>query len=262
MKERVISAIVALIIIVPLLLLGGVYFNILVSILGLIGLWELFKIKKDVPNSIKCIGYVLFLVLLTYGYNFTGRIYLMNFSLVVMCFLILFTALLVYNDNNKYNVEDTFYILGAIIFLSSAFYLFKVVRSEGLMLTIYLLLITTMTDSFAFFVGRKYGKHKLMPKVSPNKSVEGFIAGLIGGTLVATIFYILCVDPSSIILTISMTTILSIIGQIGDLVFSAIKRHFKIKDFSNLMPGHGGILDRLDSIIFVLFGYIIFLIIL
>lgn len=262
MKERVISAIVALLIIIPLLLLGGIYFNILVAILGLIGLWELFRVKKNMPNFIKGIGYILFLVLLIYGYTFNGKVYLMNFSFAVICFLILFTSLLVYNNNKKYSVEDIFYILSSIIFLSAAFNLFIVVRSKSLILTIYLLLITTMTDTFAYVIGSAIGKHKLMPTVSPNKSIEGFVAGLIGGTLIATIFYILYIDSSSIILTIVMTLILSIIGQAGDLIFSSIKRHFKIKDFSNIMPGHGGILDRLDSIIFVLFGYIIFSIIL
>ena len=260
MKERVISAIIALLIVVPLLLLGGIYFNILVSILGIIGLWELLRLKKNIPITIKIISYILFLILLIYGYTFTGKIYLMNFTFVVICFIALFTALLVFN-NKKYNIEDVLYILGSIIFLSAAFNLFIVVRSNGLMLTIYLLLITTVTDTCAFIIGSMIGKHKLIPKISPNKSVEGFIAGLVGGTLVATLFYILCIDSSGIIITIFITFILSIVGQIGDLIFSAMKRHFNIKDFSNIMPGHGGILDRLDSIIFVLFGYVIFSII-
>ena len=262
MKERVISAVVALIIVIPLLIFGGIYFDILVSIIGLIGLFELLRVKNNIPNIIKYISYVLFLMLLIYGYTFTGKVYLMNFTFVVICFLILFTSLLVFNDNKKYSIEDVFYVFGSIIFLSAAFNLFIVVRSKGLMLTIYLLLITTMTDTFAYVIGSMIGKHKLLPSVSPNKSIEGFVSGLVGGTLIATLFYIFCIDSSSIMLTIIITFMLSIVGQIGDLIFSAIKRHFKIKDYSNIMPGHGGVLDRLDSIIFVLFGYIIFSIIL
>ena len=258
MKERVISAIIALIIIVPFVLLGGVYFNVSVAILGTIGLWELLRIKENIPSIIKIIAYVLFLMLLVYGYTFTGKIYLMNFTFVVISFIILFSSLLVYNDRKKYSVEDVFYILAAIIFLSAAFNLFIVIRSKSLMLLVYLLLITTMTDTFAYTIGSKIGKHKLLPNVSPKKSVEGFVAGLIGGTLIATVFYIFCIDSSSIMLTIAITLVLSVIGQMGDLIFSSMKRHFNIKDFSNIMPGHGGILDRLDSIIFVLLGYIIF----
>ena len=258
MKERVISAIIALIIIVPFVLLGGVYFNVSVAILGTIGLWELLRVKENIPSIIKIIAYVLFLMLLVYGYTFTGKIYLMNFTFVVISFIILFSSLLVYNDRKKYSVEDVFYILAAIIFLSAAFNLFIVIRSKSLMLLVYLLLITTMTDTFAYTIGSKIGKHKLLPNVSPKKSVEGFVAGLIGGTLIATVFYIFCIDSSSIMLTIAITLVLSVIGQMGDLIFSSMKRHFNIKDFSNIMPGHGGILDRLDSIIFVLFGYIIF----
>ena len=87
MKERVISAIIALLITVPLILLGGVYFQILVVILGLIGLYELLKLKKNIPVMMKYISYVLFIMLLNYGYTFTGKIYLMNFTFVIIAML-------------------------------------------------------------------------------------------------------------------------------------------------------------------------------
>lgn len=257
MKERVISAVIAILIVVPFLLLGGIYFDILVAILGILGLKELLNFKKNIPNMMKCISYVLFVVLLIYGYTFTGRVYLMNFTFVIICFMTLFLSLIFYNNNKKYNVEDVFYLISSIIFLSSAFNLFIVVRAKGLMLTLYLLLITTMTDTFAYLVGSKFGKHKLIPSVSPNKSVEGSLAGLVVGTFIASLFYYFCISSSNILLMVLITLVLSIVGQCGDLVFSQIKRNFGVKDFSNIMPGHGGLLDRLDSIIFVLFGYII-----
>ena len=162
----------------------------------------------------------------------------------------------------KYGIEDIFYLFGSIVFLSAAFNLFIVIREKGLMLTIYLFLITTMTDTFAYIIGSKKGKKKLLPDVSPNKSVEGFIGGLVVGTAVASLFYYFCVARANILLVVFVTMILSIVGQCGDLVFSQIKRYFGIKDYSNLMPGHGGVLDRLDSMIFVLFGYIIISVIL
>ena len=115
-----------------------------------------------------------------------------------------------------------------------------------------------MTDTFAYFIGSKYGKRKLFPKISPKKSLEGFIGGLIFGSLISTIFYVLVIGNVSIISIFVLSILLSTIGQFGDLAFSYIKRYFNIKDFSNIMPGHGGILDRLDSIIFILFGYVIF----
>ena len=257
MKERVISAFIALLITVPLILLGDIYFKILVVVLGVIGLYELLKPKKNIPMMMKYISYVLFIMLLIYGYTFTGKIFIMNFTFVLISALILFLSLLYYHDNKKYSIEDVFYLFASIIFLSAAFNLFIVIREKGLMLTLYLFLITTMTDTFAYVIGSKFGKKKLLPSVSPNKSVEGFIGGLIFGTVIASSVYILGIDNTNILLTILITIVLSILGQCGDLVFSQIKRHFNIKDYSNIMPGHGGVLDRLDSIIFVLFGYII-----
>lgn len=262
MKERVISAVVALLITVPLILLGGNYFVILVIILGLLGLKELLNLLKGVPYPVKIISYLLFVILLLFGYQFIDGIYIMNFSLTLITFLIVLTSIILYSNRKEYSISDAFFLISSLIFLSSAFNLFIIVREKSLMLTIYLFLVTTMTDTFAYVLGSKIGKRKLIPKISPNKSVEGFIAGLIFGTIIASTFYCLCIDSSNIIMIILMTMILSIIGQCGDLVFSAIKRYYKIKDFSNIMPGHGGILDRLDSIIFVLFGYIIFSVIL
>lgn len=257
MKERVISAFIALLITIPLILLGGIYFKILVVGLGLIAFYELLKPKKNIPLMMKYISYVLFIMLLIFGYTFTGKIYLMNFSFVLITIMILFLSLLYYHDNKKYSIEDVFYLFGSIIFLSACFNLFIVIRSKGLLLTIYLFLITTMTDTFAYVIGSKYGRKKLLPKVSPNKSVEGFIGGFICGTVIASIFHVVCIGDLNILFTIFITSTLSIIGQCGDLIFSHIKRYFGIKDYSNIMPGHGGVLDRLDSIIFVLFGYII-----
>ena len=261
MKERVISAFVALLICVPLLLLGGIYFDILVVIVGILGLKELIDLKKEIPIEVKCVAYLLFISLMLFGYMYISDVLVLNYSLIIMCFLILLISLLVYR-NKKYDIEDVFYLMGSMILLSSAFNLFMVVRRLGLNIMIYLLLITIITDTFAYLIGSKFGKNKLIKDVSPNKSVEGFIGGLIFGSLIASLFYINYIDNSNIIYVILVTISLSIIGQIGDLVFSSIKRHFKIKDFSNIMPGHGGILDRLDSIIFVLFGYVIFSIIL
>jgi len=115
-----------------------------------------------------------------------------------------------------------------------------------------------MTDTFAMLIGCLIGKHKLIPDVSPKKSVEGSIAGSLVATIIASIYYYNVVTSGiNLIVLIVMTLILSVLGQLGDLFFSKIKRENEIKDFSNLMPGHGGILDRFDSMTFIVFGYII-----
>ena len=117
-----------------------------------------------------------------------------------------------------------------------------------------------MTDTFAMLIGSLIGKHKLIPKVSPNKSIEGSLFGTIIATAIAVIYYnnVITTD-TNIVLLIVMVIALSVLGQLGDLLFSKIKRENGIKDFSQIMPGHGGILDRLDSIIFIVLGFMFFI---
>ena len=116
-----------------------------------------------------------------------------------------------------------------------------------------------MTDTFAFIVGSLIGKHKLAPTISPNKTIEGTLGGLIMGSVIPTIYYYFCINTSSIFLIFIISLILSFVAQLGDLFFSKVKRENEIKDFSNLIPGHGGILDRFDSMIFVILAYILLL---
>ena len=108
--------------------------------------------------------------------------------------------------------------------------------------------------------GKYIGVNPLCPKISPHKTIEGLIGGVLTGTFVAVTFYHVVIQPAMpLIPLILFTILLSIIGQMGDLVFSFIKREYNQKDFSNVIPGHGGILDRLDSIIFAVLGFLLFL---
>lgn len=258
MKTRVISAVIALLITIPFILLGGIYFNALALVLGLIGMWELLRYTK-MPEYMKYLGYIMYVVMFLFGYFNAGRVVLVNTCYLIIALFVCFIPLIFYHDDKVYNINDVFYLFSSILFISFVFSLFVFVRSRSLEIVFYLLLITTMTDTFAYLIGRKFGKHKLIPSVSPNKTVEGFVGGLVFGILIATLFYVFAIGKINIFVLILMTMILSIAGQFGDLVFSSIKRHFKVKDFSNIMPGHGGILDRLDSIIFVLLLYTLIL---
>jgi phosphatidate cytidylyltransferase len=131
------------------------------------------------------------------------------------------------------------------------------------MLFFYALIGTFFTDIGAYFIGVFFGKHKMNPRISPKKTWEGFFGGSLCGTVVGTVFFNTIINPSlSLFAVILMTLCLSVVGQLGDLVFSSIKRHYGQKDFSNLIPGHGGILDRLDSTIFVVLGFLLFMVIL
>ena len=124
---------------------------------------------------------------------------------------------------------------------------------------LFLLIIPTFNDIFAYVIGSKFGKSKMCKSISPNKTWEGSIGGLVLGTIGGVVLYRLLLGKITFKI-ILITIILSIVGQMGDLVMSRIKRENGIKDFSNLLPGHGGILDRLDSSIFVFLAYMFMII--
>jgi len=141
------------------------------------------------------------------------------------------------------------YIVGFLVFIPLLHGM-----ENGKFLIWYIVFAAWGTDTFAYFGGMKFGKRKLT-KISPNKSVEGSISGIIGAVLFFLVYTIAVnhyTDLSISYLWVSLlAVILSIIGQFGDLAASAIKRYTGIKDFSEIIPGHGGILDRIDSILFI-----------
>lgn len=252
MRQRLISAIVALIILIPLVILGGIYLKLAFSILSVIALFEILRASSKnnkYPEVIKYISYILIFLYVLLDLNITLK--------VTISFIILSIFLLFYNKD-KYNIESFIFIIFSLIFIGTVFSCLINIRNIDINLFVCMFLITILTDTFAYLGGKMFGKHKLIPKVSPNKTIEGSIIGSVFGTIIPSIFYLFMVDPGqNFILIILIVFILSILGQIGDLFFSSIKRYYGIKDYSNIMPGHGGVLDRLDSIIFVVIGYML-----
>ena len=146
------------------------------------------------------------------------------------------------------------------MFLAIAYNSSIMIINTDLNYLFYILIVTIGTDIFAYFTGYFIGKHKLCEKISPKKTWEGAIGGSVIGTIIATIFYLFVITSNvNLFLLVAITLLLTIVGQIGDLFFSSIKRYYEVKDFSKLIPGHGGVLDRLDSIIFVVLTYILFM---
>lgn len=252
MKKRVISAIVALIIFVPLVILGGMYLKIAACILGVLAMKEFLSLphKNKRPIYVDVIFYALTILLIFMDEK--REIY------YFLTMIIPLLAVIYCNDNKKYNADEAFKLIGMTYLVGTVFHKFLLIRGENLMLFVYLFLITMLTDTYAHLGGTLIGKHKLAPKISPNKTWEGAIIGGIFGTLCAATFYYIVISNNVNVLGLLIVTLfLSCLGQLGDLFFSAVKRNHDIKDFSNIMPGHGGVLDRLDSIIFVIIGYIL-----
>ena len=263
MRKRVLSALVALIICIPILILGGTIFNITVYILSLIGLYEFMKVKnekKEIPSFIKFISYILISLVMLFNSSTTSLSFSIDYRILAGLFIMYLIPTVLYHDKKIYSVNDAFYMIGGVLFLSTSLSLLIVIREKSLNLLIYLFLISIMTDTYAYITGMLIGKHKMIEEISPKKTWEGMIGGTVFGVFIPVLFYCNTINLEIPLYgLILITTFLSILGQFGDLVFSAIKRYFGKKDFSNIMPGHGGILDRLDSIIFILLGFMFFI---
>lgn len=263
MKKRLLSSIIMLLICVPVFIIGEEVYNFAIGVLAVLALTEFLKIKeskKKLPFFVKIISYVFLLIFIFQSIGGTLKIFSVDFRVISGMFLTFMVPTLLYHDREKYSINDAFYMIGGVFFLSMSMQLFVSIRHYNFALMIYLLLISTMTDIFAYVTGNLIGRNKLLEDISPKKTWEGTIGGTAFATFISVAYYITVVNPNISIGRITIITIfLSILGQFGDLTFSAIKRYYDKKDFSNLIPGHGGILDRIDSLIFVLLGFVFFI---
>lgn len=263
MKTRILSAIVMCLIAIPILIVGGLAFKIFVMILGVASSYEILHIRKghkEIPLFIRVLSYLLIAVFVYLGTSVYNVNYELIYKIIAALFLLYFLPVIIIDDDKRYNAGDAFYAIGTTMFLAIAYNSCVMIMNKDILYLVYILLVTMMTDTFAYFTGYFIGKHKLCEKISPKKTWEGAIGGTLVATFIATVFYIVFINPNiNILLIVGITLLLSILGQYGDLFFSSIKRHFKVKDYSNLIPGHGGVLDRLDSVIFVILTYVLFM---
>ena len=244
-------------IILPIIVLGGIPYSLMVGLISLIAYKEMIDLRKDkndYPNLVKLLGLICMLYLIYSNFEKYGLLFGLSYKL--LCGIILFICLPTLFFKEKYTIKDAFQMLATILFLGIGFNLLISVYNYGIKYFILLILITILTDTFALFGGKLIGKHNFT-SISPNKTIEGCVVGSIVAAFVCTVYYLNVINNVTNILPIILVILfLSVIGQCGDLFFSAIKREFNKKDFSNLIPGHGGVLDRLDSIIFVLFAFV------
>ena len=177
--------------------------------------------------------------------------------------ILILTAEMVFSKGRK-NINDVTVTIFGIVYIPLMLIFFSIIRSKfelGKVLIWYIFISAWGSDIFAYLVGSRIGKHKFT-KISPNKSIEGCVAGVVGAVVIAIIYTIainsIMHTNISVLIASIIVIILSIIGQTGDLAASSIKRYCGIKDFSEVIPGHGGLLDRIDSVILILpFAYIL-----
>lgn len=254
LQKRVMFGGIALAIFLPFLLIGGTAFQFFVSLLAMIAVGELIKMNGLAPNSIEGMLTMLASVVLTLPLenyltflptdgNYTA------YAIVV--FLLL--GSIVFNIG-QYNYSDVVFPIASSFYIGIGFHNLILARMDGLNKVFFALFIVWATDIGAYLIGRQIGRRKLLPRVSPNKTIEGFIGGILSAVAIALIFLIF--DKSLLVgyslgMMLLLVVIFSIFSQFGDLVESAIKRHFGVKDSGKIIPGHGGILDRFDGMIFV-----------
>ncbi|MDD3995116.1 MAG: phosphatidate cytidylyltransferase [Bacilli bacterium] len=263
MKKRIIGIIIMIIIFVPVIIYGGNVFKLTASVLGLLALKELLglkELKRKTPSFVKFLSYISTLFLILSKFNVDNYSLFLDYRIIGIMIIFFLIPLIIYNDFDKYNIIDALFILGIVLMIGFVFNLLIFIRAYDIKTFIYLLSISTMTDTYALISGMLSGRKKLCPKISPKKSIVGLVVGVLFGTIIAsTIYYININDSINLLLLVSITMFLAVISQLGDLVFSSIKRFYNVKDYSNIIFGHGGILDRVDSLIFVLIGYIFFI---
>lgn len=253
MKQRIITGVVAAALFLPIVFYGGLPLVLLTYLLATIGLYELFKMKGlSLFTPYGLISMLFLWVLLfprQYQHFFDTLFYSKTeFGIAFLLLILTYTVL----TKNRFDFENAAYAIFSAIYVGIGFYFLIETRHAGLIYIFYSLFIIWATDSGAYFIGKSLGKHKLWPEISPNKTVEGSIGGVVCAIVVAVIFTLFTDIQGSTVTLIGVTIVLSVFGQIGDLVQSAYKRHFNVKDSGSILPGHGGILDRLDSLLFVL----------
>lgn len=254
MRQRVITAVVALVIFIPILYIGGIAVELAAAVLAGIGVYELFRMKGlailSFEGVLSIIGAV-FLVLPAERWMpfLSGNN--SNFLLFYLTVMIILGFSVI--SKNTYTIDEAGFPVVASLYVGCGFQNLVTARADGLAILLFAFFIVWATDIGAYMVGRKIGKHKLWPDISPNKTIEGALGGIVSSVVVAVVFFL--VQPQvfqhNLVTMIIFTIIFSIVGQFGDLVESAIKRHYGVKDSGNILPGHGGILDRFDSMLFV-----------
>ncbi|WP_433749823.1 phosphatidate cytidylyltransferase [Falsibacillus pallidus] len=255
MKQRIITAVIGIAIVLPIIFYGGIPFLLLTYLLATVGLYEALRMKKQsifsIPGLISIVLLWIFLVPTQYN-NIIQQFHYSKIEFMMIGILLMLTYTVA--SKNRFSFEDASYSILSILYVGIGFFYMNETRSadSGLTYLFYALFIIWATDSGAYFIGKAMGKRKLWPEISPNKTVEGFVGGVVCALVVALLFFLISDIPAGMMKLLIAGIVLSIFGQIGDLVESALKRHFDVKDSGNILPGHGGILDRFDSLLFVL----------
>lgn len=250
--KRLISGIILVILAIIIVSTGGAPLYVTTALISLIGLFEFYRVMKIEKNMLGVVGYLT--AISYYGLVwFDGQSYV---TLMAIAALMVLMTLYVVTFPRFKTEEVTAAFFGVFYVAVMLSYLYQVrAMSDGRYLVWLIFISSWGCDTSAYCVGMLFGKHRLAPVLSPKKSIEGAVGGVIGAALIGFVFgmvfstHILEIDNPPAACAIACG-IAAVISQLGDLAASAVKRNHEIKDYGNLIPGHGGILDRFDSVLF------------
>ncbi len=256
--KRILTTIIGL----PIVILFFIFANkyIMDIAFGIIAVIAMYEYRHCVSNKAKTIAWISYASVMSIALiHVIPSNILKNIQIICIPSLLMILFLHVIISDMKITLEEISYTLFGILYIFSFTVFLPIIYGisgyiSGKILIWFVIISAWGTDIFAFIIGRKFGKTKFS-KVSPNKSIEGCIAGSIGAVLLNMLFVLFLNKYGhyglSYITTGVIALLLSIIGQVGDFSASVIKRYFNVKDFSELFPGHGGMIDRIDSVIFI-----------
>jgi phosphatidate cytidylyltransferase len=260
MKSNLLTRVVVAFVFAPLIiyitLLGKVPFLILIEALVLLGLWEFLRLSKVKESEIPRIPLLVLGPFLAISAYFWGEKVFLLFVLAMLYASSLFLVIKGKTEGATSNLALSllgfFYVAGLFSYLI----LLRELSPEtgykiGGLWIVYILVCIWSCDTFAYFIGAPLGKHPLSPRVSPKKTIEGFGGGVLGAVAAAFFSYFVFFGSAQLKDLLIVSAIVALAGQVGDLAESLFKRDAQVKDTSSIIPGHGGILDRFDSLLFV-----------
>lgn len=255
--KRILTTVIGIPLVIVILTLGNTYvIDVFFAITAIMSIYEYFKAFKSQGKAkpVTPIGYMACALIAVI--HIIPKEYIITIIGIVIPVSILLLFLQVIVSNMKYTIEDIAITFIGICYIPLFLMFIPILMSieNGKILVWFMIIAAWATDIVAYITGKTIGKHKFS-KISPNKSIEGCIGGALGAVIVSIIYAfainnIFGMNINYIYIGV-ISLILSIIGQIGDFSASSIKRYVGIKDFGNLLPGHGGMLDRIDSLIFI-----------
>lgn len=261
MKERILTAVVLLpVLVVVLILHNTIVLNIACAVICVSAVYEVLHNTGYVPHRELVIPALLVAAYFPFSQM---ELFTPYFHIVLLVYLVvLFAMLFLHHDRIQFQeVATTFFVSLVVSFaLSSIVFVSNLEPELALYLIVLIFSCAWISDAGAYFVGRKFGKHPLAPTISPKKTVEGLIGGILSSLLVNYLFtyvYTSIAAANGLVTEIFplrffiMISIATLLGVVGDLNASIIKRQCGIKDFGRILPGHGGIMDRFDSILFI-----------